>query len=426
MRRIVEIVLLVLLISAPLVGQEDYVPTIEFIERDNEWWVLRGGETVKLHGAGVSTQQPHLLDYLASKGGTVTRTWGTNNIGGYLDRAHKAGVGVIVGFWMGHERHGFDYAATKEVTEQLERAKKEIRMYRDHPGVLMWAIGNEAESGAKDPDLVYRALSDLVAVAKEEGRGRPVITVVGEITREKIEKLNQIVPWLDGIGINSYGGIKTLGRRVTDFGWKKPFLVTEYGPRGAWDANTTSWKAPLEPTSSQKAAQYGSAFDAIARHPQCIGTLAFIWGWKQESTPTWYGMFLEDGSRLGAVDALQERWTGKAPRRRAPVIKSLVWPGDPAKVKLGAAISVAAEIVSTQSEQLAYEWTVIRESAFRKDVDELPVLEVTNQGETVSFTAPKEAGAYRLSVVIKSRRRSAATANVAFRVIDERRGKKED
>jgi len=36
---------------------------------------------------------------------------------------------------------------------------------------------------------------------------------------------------------------------------------------------------------------------------------------------------LEDGSRLGAVDAFQGRWTRKAPRRRAPFIKSLVWPG---------------------------------------------------------------------------------------------------
>ena len=54
--------------------------------------------------------EAHMLDYLASKGGVVTRTWGTNNIGEYLDRAQRKGIGVIVGFWMGHERHGFDFS----------------------------------------------------------------------------------------------------------------------------------------------------------------------------------------------------------------------------------------------------------------------------------------------------------------------------
>lgn len=43
---------------------------------------------------------------------------------------------------------------------------------------MMGAIGNEMESRAKDSDLVYHALSDLVAAVKDEDERRPVITAV--------------------------------------------------------------------------------------------------------------------------------------------------------------------------------------------------------------------------------------------------------
>ena len=259
---------------------------------------------------------------------------------------------------------------------------------------------------------------------KDEDEKRPVITVVAEITEDKIEKLNRIVPWLDGLGINSYGGIKTLGRRVTESGWRKPFIVTEYGPRGAWEAKQTAWNTSVEPTSSQKAAQYGSGFDAISTHPLCVGTLAFIWGWKREPTPTWYGMFLNDGSRLGAVDALQERWTGKVPQRRAPLIRPLAWPSDPGHVAPGSSVTVKADVVSEEPKRLTYVWSVIKEADYKTDRAEAARL-IPQDGESVTFTVPEEAGAYRLSVVVKSSRRSAAAANVGFKVIGiEDRGKK--
>ena len=418
-RRLIPI-LVGLLLSLPAAGQGVYIPKVELVERNHEWWVLKEGETVKLHGAGVSSLQLHLLDYLASKGGVVTRTWGTNNIGAYLDRAERNGIGVIVGFWMGHERRGFDYSDPKQVAEQLDQARKAIRKYRDYPAVVMWSIGNEMDSRAKDPDLVYHALSDIIAVVKAEDDKRPVITVVADITKDKIERLNRIVPWLDGLGINSYGGLKTLGRRVTESGWKKPFIVTEYGPRGAGAVRKTAWNAPIEPTSSQKAARYGNSFDAIAHHPQCIGTIAFIWGWKAEANPTWYGMFLADGSPLGAVDVLQQRWTGKVPRRRAPLIRPLVWPEDASNVAPGAPVTLSAEVISKDADRLSYSWSLIRESAYQDGkVEEDLLLPIETEGATASFNAPTEAGAYRLSVIVKSRRRTAATANIPFRVIED-------
>src|SRR6185503_17505672 len=51
-----------------------------------------------------------------------------------------------------------------------------------------------------------------------------------------------------------------------------------------------------------------------------IGSYTFLWGNKQEKTHTWYGMFLPDRNRLGAVDAMTMAWTGKPPENRCPEI----------------------------------------------------------------------------------------------------------
>ncbi len=60
-RSVVRTLILVcvfLILAESVEGQERYVPTVELIERENAWWVLRDGETVKLHRAGVSSQRP--------------------------------------------------------------------------------------------------------------------------------------------------------------------------------------------------------------------------------------------------------------------------------------------------------------------------------------------------------------------------------
>ena len=66
------------------------------------------------------------------------------------------------------------------------------------------------------------------------------------------------------------------------------FMIT---PRGA----------PIEATSSQKAEIYRSAYrDKLETlGDQLIGSFVFLWGQKQERTPTWFGLFTEAGEKTG-------------------------------------------------------------------------------------------------------------------------------
>ena len=88
-------------------------------------------------------------------------------------------------------------------------------------------------------------------------------------------------------------------------------------------AKLQAWGAPIEHNSSEKAASYLRNYQGSIEplSGQVIGSFAFLWGQKQERTPTWYGMFLPNGDKLAAVDAMTEA-SCRADRRPSPVARS--------------------------------------------------------------------------------------------------------
>ena len=72
---------------------------------DGSYEVHRGGQPYYIKGAGGDKK----LDELVEIGGNSIRTWGIENAQEILDEAHKKGLTVMMGFWVQHERHGFDY-----------------------------------------------------------------------------------------------------------------------------------------------------------------------------------------------------------------------------------------------------------------------------------------------------------------------------
>src|SRR6185503_5344530 len=81
---------------------------------------------------------------------------------------------------------------------------------------------------------------------------------------------------------------------------------------------------------------------------------------KQEVTATWFSMFLSDGARLGAVEAVSELWTGKAPANRVPVIKSLTFNGERSG-KPGATGTAVLEASDPEGDPLKITWLFQRD-----------------------------------------------------------------
>ena len=103
-------------------------------------------------------------------------------------------------------------------------------------------------------------MNDLARVVKEADPDHPVIAVLAGAGGGKLDELRERCPALDAVGINAYGGMMSLPETIAASGWKKPYIVTEFGPRGHWEVAKTPWGLPIEDTSTEKADFYLKAY----------------------------------------------------------------------------------------------------------------------------------------------------------------------
>lgn len=386
--------------------------------RDGKHRLLRNGEPYFVKGAGGSTH----LDLLAASGGNSIRTWSVDNLGKILDEAQKNKLTVCVGFWLGHERHGFNYQDGAAVAKQLADCTKTVQQYKENSAVLMWGIGNEMEGEGTNPAVWY-AVDHIARECKRIDPNHPTMTVIAELGKNKVQAIERFCPNVDIIGVNSYGGMTTLAERYRAAGGTKPYIVTEFGPHGPWEVAKTAWGSPIEATSTAKAQQYADGYrKAVASQPGiCLGSYAFLWGHKQETTATWFGMILADGSRTAAVDAMSELWTGSPPKNPCPRIESLTLdktdnlkPGETVKAKLSA--GPASGNPTTVKWVLRQDSGTIGEGGDFQADEQSFADAVTSQGTDAVVKIPAGGGGYRLFAYVYDNRGGAAVANAPLRV----------
>ena len=420
-KSILGLVACVLLLSST--ASAEAIP-VELRQTDAGWQLLRDGEPYLIRGAGGT----HSLQQLADAGANSIRTWGADDIDDLLDEAHSLGLSVTVGIWLGHERHGFDYNDKAQVAEQLEKARQAVLRYKDHPAVLLWGVGNEMEGfDSGDDPIIWSAVNDVAAMIKALDPHHPTMTVTAELGGGRIESLHKHSPAIDIHGINSYGGAPSLAERLRAGGATKPYVVTEFGPPGSWEVAKTPWGAPIELTSTEKAAAYRRAYEhAVANESgKALGAYAFTWGFKMEATATWFGMFLADGSRLAAVDAMTELWSGSPPDNLAPTVKPLAIDSE-SEMDPGDVINVRAVVADPEDGPITVKWFLRPESDdyltggdFRTNMPDIEnaILEGRLDGARVHM--PYEPGAYRLFLYAYDDSGNAATANMPLLVKGE-------
>jgi hypothetical protein len=296
-RRNACIVLLALLV--PL-----YASTVVIQKNGTTWELLKDGQPYFVKGAGGGAYPEKLV----AAGGNSIRTWSPDK--GTLDKAQSLGLTVCLGI------SGNNFA----------QAQQSVQAYKSHPALLMWGLGNEMESSTSDQVALWKGVDSIARMIKQLDGQHPCITVVADISNSKVQSIMQNAPNLDALGINTYAGMSSLKTRVTQSGWTKPFFVTEFVPVGWWECAKSSWKVPLEQTSTEKESTYVANYQkCIQGNAQCLGGYAFLWGNKQEKTHTWFGMFLpssDGGNAVGTVDGMQFVWTGTYPANQCPRIKA--------------------------------------------------------------------------------------------------------
>ncbi len=411
----------VALMSATTTAADSQPAVVKLLSTKTGWQLTRDGQPYVIKGVGGDKQ----LDKLVAAGGNSIRTWSAEKLQPILYEAHKLGLTVTVGLWLGHERHGFDYNNAEQVAAQYQAAEQTIMHFKDHPAVLMWALGNEMEGyAAGDNAAIWSAINNLATMAKRLDPNHPTMTVVAEIGGDRVKNIHRLCPDIDIVGINSYGGAATLPQRYRDAGGTKPYVITEFGPAGMWEVTKNSWGAAPELTSTEKAESYKKTYVAnvTANAAQCLGSYAFLWGQKQEATATWFGLLLPDGSRLGGVDVLSELWTGKVPANRCPTIKAFSIAGE-TKVKPHATVTARLDVTDPDQDSLNVQWVLqaeAQEFAVGGDAEAVPPTFpdaiVKSSATSAEVKLPEGGGGYRLFAYIRDGKGNAAVANVPLYV----------
>lgn len=401
---------------------------VEVVQKDGKWLLLRGGEPYYIRGVGGKDELERAKEY----GANSMRTWSPDGAQEILDKCHELGMTVLLGLWVGQERQGFDYDDAKSVKAQLEGFRAVVRTYKDHPALLMWGVGNENDLFYKN-FKAWNAINDICKMIHEEDPNHPTMTVTAGLDVAEVQLIKERAPHVDIYGINTYAGLLGIGKELRMFGWDGPYCITEWGPNGHWEVPKTEWNAPVEQTSSEKAASYKLRYEkGIANDPDmCIGSYVFLWGQKQETTSTWYGIFLEDGTETEVMDVLEYGWSGEWPKNRSPHISDITINGtgryESVYVKPGSVCNLVADVTDPDGDNLKYRWELVPESTDIKsggDAESTPdaieiVIKAGSKDGVLNFRAPTKEGAYRLFAYVYDGNGNAAAANIPFFVRKE-------
>jgi hypothetical protein len=405
------------------------VAKVEVRKTADHYQLFVNGQPFYIKGAGLEFGSQ---EELALHGGNSFRTWRTENGKDsgrqVLDRALKNGLFVTMGLEIARERHGFNYDDPAAVAKQLAEVKVEVLKYKDHPAMLLWGIGNELNLNAKNPK-VWDAVNEISKMIHQVDPNHPTMTMLAGIGPDTVNYIKTRAPDLDVLGIQSYADIVNLPRYLKTTGWTGPYIVTEWGATGHWEVGKTQWDAPIENDSTTKADFYLKRFDTAIRpdQHQCLGSYVFLWGQKQERTPTWYGVFLESGEETAAVDTMHYIWNGAWPKNRSPRLEGAWLDGKTssqnARLKPGQRYPIKVQVSDPDQDPLSYRWEILEESTDLKmggDTESKPkalpgLIEDPTKADT-AMKAPATPGAYRLFVYAFDGHGHAAHANIPFYV----------
>jgi len=407
---------------------ERTVAKVTLKNTDGNYQLLVNNKPFYIQGAGLEFGN---IPALAKHNGNSFRTWRTDNgeQSGkeVLDEALKYGLMITMGIEVARERHGFDYNDEVAVREQKERIRKEVLELKDHPSLLIWAIGNELNLRATNP-RVWDAVNDISKMIHEIDPNHLTTTTLAGISQQEINYIKERCTDIDILSVQLYGKIEKLPEYLKEFGYTGPYIVTEWGATGHWEVPKTSWNIPVEENSTLKAANYLKRYEiAIASDPiRCLGSYVFLWGQKQERTPTWYGVFLEDGKETESVDVMHYIWNNKWPENRTPQVKSFTLNNKTAyeSVILEAKQEQVAifKVEDVENNHINYSWELLLESTslqdggdFEERPESVKIHIVSDKNGELKFISPKK-GMYRLFAYADDGFNHAATANIPFLV----------
>ena len=430
----------VLMLLAGLVSAAQSGPSVVKITKENDVYGLTlNGEPFEVRGVGLDYTQGRNFRGLVEAGGNAFRTWRANDLDAELAEAEKHGLMIAVGLGMKKELQGFDYEDAEAVDKQKQEILAIVKKYKNHPNILAWVIANEPNLLFNDDgtlalvnEKIYQSIGEITDEIHRIDPNHPVTYTFAGIIPEHIHIAMKHTPQIDFMSVQVYGDLANLTESINALDYDKPFMVTEFGAKGHWETPATEWGREIEEPSGPKAAGMAERMNtAYVGNPtgKFIGSFAFMWGQKQERTPTWYGMFNANGDKSARIDELTKFWTGSYPKNRAPLSETMYLNGKSPETSLrvtsGKKITARVNVVDPDGDALSTRWVLLREvqtrsqgGFFEKEPDqvEIDVVKEKVKGDTfiLKFIAPDEEGDYRLFAYTSDGNRSVGNSNFPF------------
>ncbi|WP_373494072.1 glycosyltransferase, partial [Aquiflexum sp.] len=243
-----------------------------------------------------------------------------------LKAAKDHDLKVMFGFWFDPK---IDYMKDKKELMAYERkVLAQVRKYKNDESIIAWNIGNETWGLLKkhyaEPYLTMirrsylEFLDDLAIKIKKIDPERPVFSSEEHDNERLIGAIIQyraFAPHVDVIGVNSYyeKNINQLDSIMSYAYPGKPYVVTEFGPKGYWNKELGDYRNDsilIELSSLIKAEWYKKQWTEyiFQNKGRNLGGMAFSWMDRYEGTATWFGITDYRGRLKPAYYYLQNAW----------------------------------------------------------------------------------------------------------------------
>jgi cellulose synthase/poly-beta-1,6-N-acetylglucosamine synthase-like glycosyltransferase len=341
-----------------------------------------------------------------------------------LNVANEYQLKVIYGFW--HDPRTDFIRDQAKVRKYFREMESKINEFKDRPAILAWAIGNETWGLLKkhygkpyltENRIAYvEMLEEMAQKIKQIDPDRLVMTAMEHLnyqTEGELWNYHQMAPSIDIVGINSYyeEQISRLDSMVTHFCPSKPYIVSEFGPKGYWDTQYTDliFDNLMERSDASKARTYLHQWDnhIVAHKGRNLGGMAFCWRDRFEGTATWFGLTDKLNETKPAYDALKAAWTGQPDDNPFPEVNIIIpMTSDLTQQSARYVMQTSGEL----PEGATIVWELYRDK-YMKKIDVLNIAEDQRSVEIIFNKIPRNAQNLRLYLYIRNGQGRVVTAS---------------
>lgn len=371
------------------------------------------------------------LPDVAKMGVNTIRTWGTDAGSAPLfDAAAANGIKVIAGFWLqpgGGPGSGgcVDYLTdTAYKNNMLAEFPKWVNTYKDHPGVLMWDVGNESVLGLQncysgdqleqERNAYTSFVNELSKAVHAADPNHPVTSTDAWTGAWAYYKRN--TPDLDLLAVNSYKDVCNVRAAWEAGGYDKPYIVTEGGPAGSWEVPNDANGVADEPTDQQKADGYTNAWNCVAGHRGvALGATLFHYGNEDDFGGIWFNL-VPDGLKRPSYYAVKRAYGGDtAADNLPPQVTDVNVTDATSGVPAGGTVAISTRTTDPENDPVTYQ--VLFSSIYIDNNGVLTPATTTGNGDALTAKAPAKVGVYKVYVKATDNHGNVGFGSKSVRVV---------